>query len=400
MCGLAGFIDVKGSLNKKESLHILKNMSESIFHRGPDSSGVYFDKEYNLGLTHRRLSILDLSSNGDQPMHSFSSRYVIIFNGEIYNHLVLRNELKRSNNAFNWKSNSDTETLLFAIEIWGLDKTLDKIDGMFSFALWDKKENFLYLTRDRVGEKPLYYGWNKNFFLFASELKALESFDGFSREINHNAIYSILSYNHIRAPESIYKNINKLLPGTYLKINCKKNQIVTHKSITHKTYWSIYDIAKNNIKSQLKDTEEDLIEKLEKLIERSVKKQMISDVPIGAFLSGGIDSSLVTAMMKKHSKIPINTYTIGFDNKQFNEAIYAKEIALFLGTNHSELYLDEKDALNVVPKLPFIYDEPFADSSQIPTYLVSEMTSKNVKVALSGDGGDELFGGYNRYFWS
>ena len=400
MCGIAGFIDIKNTFGKKQSFINLNKMSDALYHRGPDSSGSYYDEEYSIGLTHRRLAILDVSENGSQPMQSFSGRYVIIFNGEIYNHITLRSEIDTLNKEVNWLSNADTETLLSAFEVWGFEKTLSKINGMFSFSLWDKKDKFLYLVRDRVGEKPLYYGWSNNFFLFASELKSFESLDIFNKEINRNALYSILSYNNIRAPESIYKNINKLIPGSYLKINCKKNQIISKKSISQCTYWSIYDIANKGINNGYKGTDIDAIDDLEKLVENAVKKQMISDVPIGAFLSGGIDSSLIASMMQKFSTKPVNTYTIGFENEEFNEAPHAKQIASYIGTNHSELYINDRDVLNVIPKLPFIYDEPFADSSQIPTYLVSQMTSKYVKVALSGDGGDELFGGYNRYFWS
>ena len=400
MCGIAGFIDINGSLNEQETFENLKKMSDSLFHRGPDSSGDYYDQEYAIGFTHRRLAILDLSQNGNQPMFSFSGRYVLIFNGEIYNHIILRNELNSFKKDIKWNGNSDTETLLSAFEIWGLEKTLDKISGMFSFGLWDRKEKFLYLARDRVGEKPLYYGWSKNFFLFTSELKSLEALDIFNREINPKALHSILTYNNVRAPDSIYKNIYKLTPGSYLKINCKKNQRISRESVSQHEYWSIYNAANQDIIKKYEGSDNDAVNDLEHLVVNSVEKQMISDVPIGAFLSGGIDSSLIVSIMQKLSKNPINTYTIGFENKQFNEAIFAKEIASYLGTSHTELYVNEQDALDVIPKLPFIYDEPFADSSQIPTYLVSQITSKNVKVALSGDGGDELFGGYNRYFWS
>ena len=395
MCGICGFYS-KTSLTFN---NVIRKMNSAISHRGPDSTGVWQDNTSGIIFGHQRLSIIDLSVAGNQPMISNSGRFVLTYNGEIYNHLEIKNELKKIDSKIKWKGNSDTETLLAAIEIWGIEKTLKKITGMFSFGIWDKKNCDLTLARDRIGEKPLYYGWQGNgdnkVFLFGSELKALKQHPEFKGEINRDAIALQLRHNSIPDPYSIYKNIYKLLPGHYLKLN--ENSLKNSLLPNPKLYWSMIESAIYGIDNQLKFSKEEIQRDLEKNLQLSIKQQMISDVPIGAFLSGGIDSSTVVALMQSQSNQPIKTFTIGFDENDHNEAKYAKKIANHLGTEHTELYISPEKALELIPKLPAIYDEPFSDSSQIPTFFVSHLARQNVKVALSGDGGDELFCGYNRY---
>tara|TARA_B100000945_G_scaffold319917_1_gene328427 strand:+ start:5596 stop:7533 length:1938 start_codon:yes stop_codon:yes gene_type:complete len=385
MCGIVGFVD-KNKLSdswKTDMTHMLKAIEK----RGPDANDVWFSTEDNLCLGHTRLSIIDTSNAGSQPMLSNCQRWVISFNGEIYNFLDLREELNKSHNI-DWRGTSDTEVFLNFIKFYGLDTALKKSSGMFSFALYDKKEKKLYLSRDRVGEKPLFYGWIGNTFWFGSSLNSLTKLTGFNKEINPNAIEYLLKHNYIKAPHSIYKNINKLIPGTYLSLSLINFE---HYS---KTYWSYEDESedKNNFSSQ-----EEYVDELDSRLTKAVQRSMISDVPLGAFLSGGIDSSTIVSLMQKSSSKPIKTFTIGFKEASFNEAEYAKKIANHLGTDHTELYLTSQDALNVIPSLPKFYDEPFADSSQIPTYLVSKLAREHVTVSLSGDAGDELFCGYTRY---
>ena len=403
MCGINGFYS---KISSRFSNVIIK-MNSAIYHRGPDTNGVWQDHNSGIVLGHQRLSILDLSNEGSQPMQSNSGRYILTYNGEVYNHLDIRKELELNHSNINWRGNSDTETLLEAINFWGIEKTLKKIDGMFSFGLWDQKKRILTLARDRIGEKPLYFGWQgsgKNkVFLFSSELKALKVHPEFKNIINRDAITLQLRFNCIPAPHSIYKDIYKLLPGHYLELN--ENDLNNNLLPTTKVYWSMENSVISGNKNQLKQNELEIKNDLEMYLQSVVKKQMISDVPLGAFLSGGIDSSTIVAMMQSQSNQPIKTFTIGFSESNYNEAYYAKEIAKHLGTNHTELYVSSKKAMDVIPKLPFIYDEPFSDSSQIPTFLVSQLTKQHVKVALSGDAGDELFCGYNRYiiskkFWS
>jgi asparagine synthase (glutamine-hydrolysing) len=395
MCGITGFYSKTSSTFNNA---ILK-MNSAISHRGPDSNNIWQDKNSGIFFGHQRLSILDLSTAGNQPMESISGRFVITYNGEIYNHLAIRRDLKKINSNINWKSNTDTETLLEALELWGIEKTLKKTIGMFAFALWDKKNRTLYLVRDRMGEKPLYFGWQgagvNKVFLFGSELKALKVHPEFSREINRNAITLQLRHNYIPDPYSIYKDIHKLLPGHYLKLT--ENDLTKNMLPPPIMYWSITKNAINGNSNQLTLNEENIQNDFENILKLSVKQKMISDVPLGAFLSGGIDSSTIVALMQSESNYPIKTFTIGFDEDDFNEAHYAKKIAKHLGTDHTELYFSSKTALEVIPKLPTIYDEPFSDNSQIPSFLLSQLTKQHVKVALSGDGGDELFCGYNRY---
>jgi asparagine synthase (glutamine-hydrolysing) len=377
-------------------------MNSAISHRGPDNNGTWSDKNSGIVLGHQRLSVIDLSVAGNQPMKSNSDRFILTYNGEVYNHLEIRKELEKSNKSVKWRGNSDTETLLEAIDFWGIETTLKKIDGMFAFGLWDQKTRSLTLVRDRIGEKPLYFGWqgksDNKVFLFGSELKALKAHPEFNREINRDAIALQLRHSCVPAPYSIYKNIYKLLPGHYLHLS--ENDLKKKILPVSKTYWSLTEKAIYGNNNKLILGEKDIQKELEAHLRLSIKKQMISDVPLGVFLSGGIDSSIVTALMQSQSSHPVKTFTIGFDENNYDEAKYAKKIAKHLGTDHTELYVSSKKALEVIPKLPFIYDEPFSDSSQIPTFLVSQLAKQHVKVALSGDGGDELFCGYNRHIMS
>lgn len=386
MCGIAGFINTNTNLSDEALESTALAMAKAIEHRGPDDAGAWSDASHGVALSHRRLSIIDLSKEGHQPMASASGRYVIVFNGEIYNFQELRKQLNVS-----WHGHSDTEVMLAAIDALGVEKALQSFNGMFAFALWDKQEKSLILARDRVGEKPLYYGVQGNNFLFASELSALKSHPEWQAQIDRDALALLIQYNYIPAPFSIYKGIKKLEPGQY--IHYQKG------SVTHSCYWNAADIASKGVSSPLSLSDEEAASTLDEKIKRAVSLRMISDVPLGAFLSGGIDSSTVVAMMQATSKQSVRTFSIGFDVKGYDEAVFAKEVAKHLGTEHTELYVTPEDALNVIPKLPSLYDEPFADASQIPTFLVSQMAKKHVTVALSGDGGDELFGGYNRYYW-
>lgn len=392
MCGVNGFLST--SIKDKADIAILK-MNQAIQHRGPDANSFWHDNQSNLSLGHCRLAIQDISEAGSQPMHSASGRFVIVFNGEIYNHLNLRSELSKQNLNPNWRGHSDTETLLACFSTWGVNKTLQKLVGMFAIALWDREQQTLTLARDRLGEKPLYWGWQGENLYFSSDLKALKANNFFRTEIDRNSIALLLRHNCIPAPYSIYKGIHKLQPGHYVQLPLSKlTQAQQAKPVA---YWSFNHIVEEGLEAPFVGSPEQAIDTLEKALLRSVGDQMLSDVPLGAFLSGGIDSSTIVALMQAQSSKPIKTFTIGFDDEEYNEAKHAKTVARHLGTEHTELYIQPKDALSVIPNLPSIYSEPFSDSSQIPTYLVSQLASQHVKVALSGDGGDELFGGYNRY---
>ncbi|MBU1308770.1 MAG: asparagine synthase (glutamine-hydrolyzing) [Gammaproteobacteria bacterium] len=385
MCGFAGVIAPDGNLLSQQ----LVAMADAITHRGPDSAG-YWTNEFNtVGLVHRRLAIVDLSEAGHQPMASGSSRYMLAYNGEVYNHQTLRNELEQISPR-HWRGHSDTETLLAAIEQWGLKLTLQKATGMFALALWDNQTKQLQLARDRFGEKPLYYGWQQDCFLFGSQLNALRAHPAFAPEINRNAIALLLRHNYIPAPYSIYLQIYKLLPGTILSLNADQ-QLHTE------SYWSVRDAMAQAAANPDTAPTDLQVAALEQTLKQAVAGQMMADVPLGAFLSGGVDSSLIVALMQAQSAKPVKTFSIGFDDPRFNEAEFAKAVAKHLGTEHTELYVTADDALAVVPKLAEIYDEPFSDSSQIPTYLVSQIARQHVTVSLSGDAGDELFCGYNRY---
>lgn len=388
MCGIAGYFSFK-SINSDQLRNIAKNMTDLISHRGPDDSGIWIDESLGLALGHRRLSIIDLSPAGHQPMFSDSKRFVMVFNGEIYNFKSLKDELEDIR-KFKWKGSSDTEVMLNAFEVFGVEQTLNKISGMFAFALCDLKERKLILARDRVGEKPLYFGFTKSGMYFGSELKARKAVPDIENEINIESLQKYLKYGYIFGENAIFKDTFKVKPASYIEIDLNNK---SRQELVQKQYWKAEDFYKNNLNLSYSDA----IISLENILKEVVSETMISDVPLGSFLSGGIDSSLVTALMQSQSASKVKTFSIGFDNPKFNEAEHAKRVARHLGTDHTELYVTEKDALNVIPNLAKIYDEPFSDSSQIPTYLVCKLARKNVTVALSGDGGDELFAGYTRY---
>jgi len=415
MCGITGIF---GNPRHLELEHSVKRMTDSLYHRGPDDSGVWVNNSECIALGHRRLSIIDLSPAGHQPMMSDCGRYMISFNGEIYNHLELRKKLENHSSSvtsqtqdketISWKGHSDTETLLAAIEQWGIEETLRRSVGMFAISLWDKRERKLILARDRMGEKPLYYGWCHGSFLFASELKAFKQYPGFNNEIDRNVLALYFRYNYVPSPYSIYKGIYKLEPGCLLTIDLNGVKTPIQEAPREPTnqpgfsisrWWSLQQAAETG-QSKLITNEQDVLEQLESRLCESIKLQSIADVPLGAFLSGGIDSSLIVALMQSQSNMPIKTFTIGFNEQGYDEAVYGRAVAKHLNTDHTELYVSAEEARAVIPKLHELYDEPFADSSQIPTFLVSTLARQHVTVALSGDAGDELFGGYNRYFWS
>ena len=398
MCGLTGYWQ-PADFSTDAAYAIAVKMANALVHRGPDDAGVWLDEPAGIALAFARLSILDLSPAGHQPMVSATGRFVIVFNGEIYNHLLLRSNLEQGGNAPPWRGHSDTETLLAGFEAWGIEKTLKKTVGMFAIALWDRDEKVLTLARDRIGEKPLYYGFQKNTFLFGSELKALRKHPDFIGEIDRDVICLYLRYCYIPAPFSIYKGIQKLLPGNYIQVPIARGPIELC-SIAPIPYWSLAEVAAKGMAQTFAGTDVEALAELEIRIFEAIASQQISDVPLGAFLSGGIDSSTIVALMQAQSSRPIHTFTIGFDEQHFNEAVYAKSVARNLGTDHTEWYVSPEEALSVIPRLPTLYDEPFADPSQIPTFLVSQLARRSVTVSLSGDAGDELFGGYNRYTWA
>jgi len=400
MCGIAGIFSKSASWDLAKTI---KCMANSLLHRGPDDAGVWVDEAAGIALGHRRLSILDLSPAGHQPMLSISGRYVIVFNGEIYNHMELRLDLEKippglhsSSENIVWCGHSDTETLLAGFETWGIEATLKKTVGMFAIALWDREERVLTLARDRIGEKPLYYGWQGDTFLFGSELKALKAHPDFLAEIDRDAICLYLRHCAIPAPYSIYKGIKKLLPGTFLQLSLGRD-VDNLRALNPKKYWCLAEVVAQGVAAPFVGSDMDAIAVLDSQLKQSVGLQMMADVPLGAFLSGGVDSSTVVALMQAQSIRRVKTFSIGFDEQDYNEANYAKAVAQHLGTEHTELYVSSAEAMQVIPMLGRIYDEPFADSSQIPTFLVSQMARQHVTVSLSGDAGDELFCGYNRY---
>ena len=389
MCGIAGFCNFRGDRNAN-----IEKMKERMIHRGPDAGGSYHSEDGNLSLGHRRLSIIDLSENGSQPMVSHSGRYVLVFNGEIYNYKNIAKKLLQEKKVEAFRGTSDTEVLLEAFEAYGVKEAISLCKGMFAIALYDKKQQFLYLLRDRVGEKPLYYGQMGESFVFASELSCIAALDGFDNPINRNVLDLYFIHGYIPAPYSIYEGIYKLEPGT---IACIPLPFRGMDSVTHETYWSMKEVARKGQANLFQGSFREASEELERLLKESIAQQMVADVPVGAFLSAGIDSSTVVALMQSLHRGKVKSFTIGMEDKDYNEAIYAAEIAEHLGTEHTELYITEEDAKAVIPKLPSMYGEPFADSSQIPTYLVSKLTREHVTVSLSGDGGDELFCGYTSY---
>ncbi|WP_116472419.1 asparagine synthase (glutamine-hydrolyzing) [Zobellella maritima] len=392
MCGLNGFFSLQPILATEE---IILNMNASLQHRGPDAGDYWHDQVAGLVLGHRRLAIQDVSPAGAQPMHSTCGRYVLVFNGEIYNHLKLRDKLARHGHAVAWQGHSDTETLLACFATWGIEHTLQATVGMFAIALWDRKNSELTLARDRMGEKPLYYGWQRETFLFGSELKALKAHPAFTAEVDRNALTLLLRHNYIPAPHSIYQGVSKLLPGHFLTLPLGIPEQA--KLAQPQAYWSFNQAVEQGKANAFAGTEQEAVNALRQQLSGSIGEQMLSDVPLGAFLSGGIDSSTIVALMQEQSRQPVRTFTMGFAEGGYNEAEHAKQVARHLGTEHTELYVSPDDALSVIPKLPAMYCEPFADSSQIPTFMVSQLARQHVTVALSGDGGDELFGGYNRY---
>jgi asparagine synthase (glutamine-hydrolysing) len=397
MCGFAGFLGGKSYHDRPSAIVLLQRMGNALRTRGPDDGGQWQEAFGNatIGLAHQRLSILDLSPAGHQPMVCYTGRYVIAFNGEIYNHPDLRRELLAAGHAPTWRGHSDTETLLAGFVAWGVRATLQRCIGMFALALWDKKEQVLILGRDRLGEKPLYYGWQGQgegaCFLFGSELKALKMHPAFAAEIDRDALGLLMRHNYINAPHSIYQNIYKLPPGHVLTVSLRKREPLLEQ------FWSLPKVVQAGVAKPFTGSTEQITDELEALLKSAVQQQMLSDVPLGAFLSGGIDSSAVVALMQAQSNRPVKTFTIGFHEEGYNEAVHAKAVAQHLGTDHTELYVTAQQALDVIPKLPVLYCEPFSDSSQIPTFLVSQLARQKVTVALSGDAGDELFGGYNRY---
>ena len=391
MCGFSGFISQ--SLPRELGLEILSAMADELQHRGPDGSGVWIAQDAEVGFAHRRLSVIDTGKGGHQPMLSRSGRFVLVFNGEIYNYKALKAEMQASGTCF--ETNSDTEVLLASLETWGVEKGLKKLTGMFAFALWDKSKKKLVLARDRFGEKPLYFGWQGRSFLFGSTINSLKKHRDWCGEIDRESVSLLSRLNYIPDPKSIYKDIKKLSPGTWLELSLRDG--IWHEKIG--IYWSALTAATIARNSPFQGTYKDALRSLEDTMRTILEGQMSSDVPLGAFLSGGIDSSAIVALLQSQVTRPVRTFTIGFKNEEYDESASAEAVAKHLGTEHTTCKLSEIDVLELISELPKMYDEPFADASQLPTALVSKITRKDVTVALSGDGGDEVFGGYNRYIW-
>ena len=402
MCGLAGLLS---STPGRDLINLVTEMTSFLIHRGPNSEG--FWSQDNVALGHRRLSVVDLTSSGSQPMKSNCGRFIMVYNGEIYNHLELRYQLEKEGAAPSWKGSSDTETLLAAIAHWGINKSLSRSYGMFALAIWDQAKKQLSLARDRLGEKPLYWGWAGKDLIFGSELKALQPHPDYHNEICKKSLHQYFRFMYIPAPRSIHPKIYKLEPGTILKVDSNPPTVPpkvpirpgeSYGNLNIYRYWDLNSEIEKGASNTIND-ELEVIPMIEKFLGRAVKRQMLSDVPLGAFLSGGIDSSLIVALMQKQSNRPVKTFTIGFNEAKYDESNHAANVAAHLGTDHNKLNVTDSDARNVIPELPWLYDEPFADSSQIPTHLICKAARKHVTVALSGDGGDELFGGYNRYIY-
>ena len=388
MCGIAGFFDTRSALTGAAQ-KCIRTMTDTLIHRGPDDGDVWLDAHSGIALGNRRLAIIDLSQAGRQPMTSSCGHYVLAYNGEIYNAAELRAELETRGRSF--RGYSDTEVIVEGCAVWGVEETAKRIIGMFAFALWDKREKRLLVVRDRLGIKPLYWTLSQGVLIFGSELKALKAHKKFRSEIDRNSIASYLRHNFIPAPHTIYQNVHKLEPGRILIVSQSGEPRMM-------SYWSMDEVVQAGRANVFTGSQDEAAEQLDQLLRDAVLRRMESDVPLGAFLSGGVDSSTVVALMQAQSNRPVRTFTIGYDNEGFNEASDSAAIARHLGTDHTELTATARDARDVIPLLPTIYDEPFADSSQIPTFLVSRLTKEHVTVALSGDGGDELFGGYTRYF--
>lgn len=399
MCGLVGFVDGDDARSTVVMQAIVGHMADTLAHRGPDDHGTWADGDAGIALGHRRLSILDLSAAGHQPMQSASGRFVIVFNGEVYNHLDLRQALQgRRGEAPFWRGHADTETLLAAFDDWGIEATLRRCVGMFALAVWDRQERALTLARDRLGEKPLYYGWVRGALVFGSELKALRAYPGFDRPISREALGQFLRFGYVPAPLSIYEGVFKLEPGGMLEVKGERLKAKGLAGAQVWRYWSLGEAVAAGRAAVFMD-EGEALEALAATLGEAVRSQRLADVPLGVFLSGGVDSSTIAALMQQQASTPVRTFTVGFEAAGFDEAPSARAVAAHLGTEHTELYVSAAEARAVIPLLPRMYDEPFADSSQIPTHLVCRAARGQVTVALSGDGGDELFGGYNRYLW-
>jgi len=396
MCGLTGIFRPVGGL-EPESRQNLSAMTQCLEHRGPDAAGAWLDPEAGIALGHRRLSILELSAAGSQPMTSASGRYVLIINGEIYNHLEIREALAREGSCPAWRGHSDTESLLAAFDRWDREAALKQSVGMFALALWDRQERVLTLARDRMGEKPIYYGWQGDTLLFGSELKSLRAHPAFHAEVDREQLAIYLRRGYVPAPRSIYQRIFKLPPGSFVQFERQQSAGVVADP---RPYWSMSDVAASAMKNAFAGSDAEAIDCLETQLGRAVASQSIADVPLGAFLSGGIDSSTVVALMQAQSSRPVKTFAIGFRESGFDEAPHARAVAQHLGTDHTEIIATPRDAMEVIPRLPALYDEPFGDSSAVPTFLVARLARRHVTVSLSGDGGDELFGGYTRYWRS
>ncbi|MFN2566823.1 MAG: asparagine synthase (glutamine-hydrolyzing) [Gemmatimonadaceae bacterium] len=397
MCGITGLLYDRGKQAAHEAAAIVARMTGCVHHRGPDDEGVWLDPDAGVAFGHRRLSVIDLSPEGHQPMLSASGRFAITYNGEIYNYEAIRRELESAGAAPAWRGHSDTEVMLAAVEQWGVHGALERFNGMFAFALWDRSQQVVYLARDRIGEKPLYYGWLGDSFVFASELKALRRHPAWTGEIDPRAVALFMQRAYVPAPYSIHAGIRKLRPGVVLVLPWRGGRAAASPAET--AYWSARAIAEAGSRSPFRGTVGDAEQELDRLLRDAVALRMAADVPLGAFLSGGVDSSVVVALMQAQSARPVRSFAIGFTEESYDEARHARTVAAHLGTDHTELYVTPAEATDVIPRLPTMYDEPFADSSQIPTYLVSALARRHVTVSLSGDGGDEVFGGYNRYVW-
>lgn len=392
MCGISGLLDMSRRSGNLALQSIALGMVNTLRHRGPDDVGTWADAEVGIALAHRRLSILDLSPDGHQPMRSACGRYVISFNGEVYNFKALRAELEGWGYIF--RGHSDTEVMLACMSHWGVLRAVKRFNGMFAFAVWDRQERLLHLCRDRMGEKPLYYGWAGKCFIFGSELKAFRAHPQFIPELDRDAIVQYLRCNYVPAPYSIYKGVRKVIPGAFLTIGLEDSIGGAPKEVA---YWSLQEAFEKGMSDPFRGSESDALAHLDGLLKDAVKLRMESDVPLGAFLSGGVDSSTIVALMQAQSATPVQTFTVGFHEAAYNEAHEAKAVASYLGTRHTEIYVTPEETMAVIPKLPALYDEPFADPCQVPTFLIAELARRDVTVTLSGDAGDELFAGYDRY---
>lgn len=396
MCGITGFINPSMTGDGEGILALSGRMASALAHRGPDSGGTFGDPESGVGLGHRRLAILDLSDSGAQPMRSADKRFVLVHNGEIYNFLELKQELEQTGGPFlPWRGESDTEVMLAAFQTWGVRESLTRFVGMFAFALWDSEKRVLHLARDRMGEKPLYYGKAGRGMVFGSELKALRECPAFDARLDMAALSQFLRFQYVPEPRSIYEDVHKLPPGHLMTIRASAPHVFAPEP-----YWSLRDAVVAGLSDPFPGSEAEAADHLEQLLGNVVANQMLSDVPLGALLSGGIDSTLVTALMQAKSSQPVRSFTIGFDDAAYDESADAKRVADHLGTDHTELFVNPGHVLDLIERLPELYDEPFADASQLPTFMVSELTRQHVTVCLTGDGGDETFGGYNRHFWA